>query len=86
MTHYPSPPERLVALPLMTPDEADRLLDLLETVVQALRHRVDEWHEDQLDLPIDAALDVACPPSEAQLARDAADAERLSAADFDPRT
>ena len=34
---------------------------------------------------IDAALDVACPPSEAQLARDAADAERLSAADSDPR-
>ena len=81
MSHYPSPKERLVALPLMSSDEADRLLDLLETVVHALRQRVDAWHEDQLDLPIDAALDVACPPSRAQLAADAADADRLSALD-----
>mgnify|MGYP006289659909 FL=1 len=70
----------------MTPDEADRLLELLETVVHALRHRVDAWHEDQLDLPIDGALIVACPPSADDPARDADDVDRIPTVESSPRT
>lgn len=85
MTYYPPPQVRTIELPLMTPDDADRLLDLLETIVGALRARADAWHEQQLYLPLHAALEIAFPPSAAQLARDQADAERLDEADLDSR-
>lgn len=85
MTYYPPPEARRIELPVMTPDDAHRLLDLLETVVEALRDRVDRWHEQQLDLPLDAALEIAFPPSDAQLAADQADLERLVTSAHDPR-
>ncbi len=72
MTYYPPPAERVVKLPVMTPDDADRLLDLLEAIAVAIRARVDLWHDQQLDLPIKAALEIADPPSEEQLQADQA--------------
>lgn len=85
MTYYPPPEERRIELPVMTPDDADRLLDLLEAFVAALRVRTDRWHDQQLDLPLDAALEIAFPPSDAQLAADQADLERLVASAHDTR-
>lgn len=85
MTYYPPPQQRTIELPVMSPDEADRLVDLLQTVVEALRSRVDRWHDEQLDLPLDAALEIAFPPSDAQLVADQAALERLVASDADMR-
>lgn len=76
MTYYPAPAERVVKLPAMTADEADRLLDLLEAITVAIRARAAPWH-DPLDLPLDAALEVAYPPSAEQLEADQAELDRV---------
>ncbi len=75
MTYYS--PRRTLELPLMTPQDADRLLNLLEEIVSVLHERADEWHDEQVDLPFVAALDVALPPSAASLERDRADADGI---------
>ena len=54
----------------MTPDEADHLLQLVNAIASAIYTRWEEWTEEQLDLPLPAALEVAVPPHPIEQAHD----------------
>ena len=74
MTYLPPPEKRTIELPLMTPDEAERLLQLVDAIASAIYARWEEWTEEQLDLPFPAALEIAAPPHPTEQARDDDDA------------
>ena len=74
MTYFPPPEKRTIVLPLMTPDEADRLLQLFDVITSAIYTRWEEWTEEQLELPFPAAMEIAVPPLPTEQARDDDDA------------
>ena len=69
MTYFPPPEKRTIVLPLMTPDEADRLLQLVDAIASAIYARWEEWAEEQLELPFPAAMEIAVPPHPTEQAR-----------------